>query len=172
MKNVEPSQPRSDLSSSRAPEIVFQHVTHKLRLQPLRAELAANMQSSLSSRQFLVPGGQTENRPAELSEGGPHQPPTVSRSFQQSAIRPSATVQSVSRFHFSVKPYGIHFDRHSSLSLPFVQPCMGRNGLPFLRRPSYVRGTTGVGLPGLPRSSPTEINQARLTFELRSGWTT
>ena len=140
------ANPRKISSRARALELVLEHVTHKLRLQPLRTELSADMQSPLSIRQFFVPGGQRKNRTVESAEGGPHEPPTVCGPFQQTAVWSGTTVEGASRRHFSSKastltptvilapPNGLRslLDRREMRILPFprsptfpAQPAFG-----------------------------------------------
>src|SRR6266496_4121847 len=74
------------------PPLVLAHIAHELRLQLLRAPLSAYVQGALLHRQFLVPGGKKQYRRAVVGEGGPHEPPAVAGTFQQSAIRTCASI--------------------------------------------------------------------------------
>ncbi len=69
------------------------HIAHKLRLEFLRAALAANMHSALAHRQFFVPRCQMHYRMAVVVNRTPHHPPALASALQHSAVGPSATVK-------------------------------------------------------------------------------
>ena len=69
------------------------HVAHELRLQFLRAALAANVH-----RAFLAPPAFRPTAPGAspepvIAERAPHDPPAVAAAFHHSAIRAGATVK-------------------------------------------------------------------------------
>ena len=84
---------RGALHTGRA--LILPDISHELRLQPLCAQLSANVQSPFPHRNFVIPRAEVEHGPVELKEGRPHQPPAVGRSLERPAVGAGATVKQI-----------------------------------------------------------------------------
>ena len=82
-------------SLTASPRPIGQHVAHELRLQFLRASLAAYVQRALLHRELFIPGRQMHDGMLEVVKRTPHDPPAVARPFHDSAIRPSTAVKRI-----------------------------------------------------------------------------
>jgi hypothetical protein len=89
-------------------ELVLSHIAHILGLQLLSTKLPTNMQSTFPCGYFFVPWTQIQQWPVVLTERSPHEPPTVGRSFQQSAVRTGAAVERIG--HRNLRSGGFHRD--------------------------------------------------------------
>src|SRR5258705_990417 len=79
------------------PHQVLPHIPHELRLQLLRAKLAADVQSPFLLCNFFIPWAEIKNWNAEVCERRPHQPPAIARSFQGPAIGTRTPVKRIRR---------------------------------------------------------------------------
>src|ERR1700685_404942 len=79
----------------RAPELVFSHIAHILRLQLLRAKLPTHVQRAFAGCDLFVPRAQIQQWPMVFTERRPHQPPAVGRSFQQTTVRTGTAVKGI-----------------------------------------------------------------------------
>lgn len=83
--------------SPAALDLVIPDVSHKLRLQSLRAELTTDVQGPLGLGQFFIPGSQVQHGRFELLHRCPHQPPAIVRVFHDPAIRARTPVETLAR---------------------------------------------------------------------------
>jgi len=75
--------------------LILPDVAHELRLQPLRAQFAADVQSPFLHGDFVIPGTKVEHWAVKFYEGCPHQPPAVSGSLERAEIRPGTAIEQI-----------------------------------------------------------------------------
>jgi hypothetical protein len=76
---------------------VIPDVAHELGLQLLGAKFATDVESTLLLRNLFIPGAKVKHRLIELTDGRPHQPPTVGCALEHAAVWTGAPVEGIGR---------------------------------------------------------------------------
>jgi hypothetical protein len=91
---------------------VVPDIAHELGLQLLGAEFAADVKSTLLLRYLLVPRAKVKHGLIELTEGRPHQPPTIGFALEHAAVWTSTPIEGIGRVRIRTSlhqelPWGI-----------------------------------------------------------------
>ena len=96
MQEVNSEDNWNRLSANAHPsELVLSHVSHELRLQTLRAQLAADVERAFTIGDLFIPGAQIQDGLSEVHSRGPHQPPAVVSPLENATIRASTAVKGI-----------------------------------------------------------------------------
>jgi len=146
---------RRQFSAAGPARTIREHIVHELRLQFLRASLAAHMQRAFLHRQPFVPRRQMHQRNLGIAERAPHDPPAVAGALEHPAIGAGAAIKRAGSKRKRLNHYVENCSRAPALGSRTVWAWLG---------PVWATGWPRQPRTGRPPAPP------RLLFDPPGSW--